>query len=104
VLLRFPLPRLPAGCRVLEATLRIDPGDTASAPVARRVTGSWTPGTAIEPASTGPDAAAGPGEGPRSFPVTALVAALYAGPDRGLLVRPAGPAGGAARLTITLGR
>jgi hypothetical protein len=103
LLVRFALPAVPAGCRVATTTLRLDPGpDAAGATLTvRRPTAAWSATTAAEPASVGPDVISAPVVGVRRIGVTALVTALYAGPDDGLLVRGTGAPAGPVRLTVT---
>ncbi|WP_298800812.1 lytic murein transglycosylase [Pseudonocardia sp. 73-21] len=104
LLLRFALPDLPAGCRVTAATLRLDPGTAAATLTVRRPTATWSATTTAEPASTGPAVVSAPAAGTRRMAVTALVAALYAGPDNGLLVQGAGAPSGPVRLTVSFTR
>jgi membrane-bound lytic murein transglycosylase B len=107
LLLRFALPERPAGCGVIAATLRLSPGDAAARGsfTVLRAAERWPQGASAVPATAGPAVVSAPEPGRRSVPVTGLVAALYTGPDHGLLVRPeAGPApAGAAVLQITFG-
>ncbi|MDT7710562.1 MAG: hypothetical protein QOG20_6169, partial [Pseudonocardiales bacterium] len=105
LLLRFALPGAPAGCAVTAATLRLDPGPAgrAVALTVRRVSAPWSATTLTEPPSVGPPVVSAPAPGPRTWSVTGLVAASYAGPDEGLLVRGAGTPAAPVRLTITFG-
>ncbi len=100
LLIRFALPTLPTGCGVATATLQWDPGPAATLTVLRP-TAAWSATTTAEPASAGPAVVSAPAAGTRRITVTALVAALYAGPDNGLLVRGAGVPVGPVRLTVT---
>lgn len=102
LLIRFALPALPAGCRMATATLRLDPGPTAAGATltVRRSTAAWSATTTAAPAAVGPDVVSAPSAGARRITVTALVAALYAGPDYGLLVQGAGAPAAPVRLTV----
>ncbi|GHJ43066.1 hypothetical protein Cs7R123_04080 [Catellatospora sp. TT07R-123] len=94
-LVHFPLPTLPAGCKVTTAKLRIYLSTAVSTRTVRatRLAGSWTE-TGVtwrtQPATTGNPATATVRAGWVEWTVTPQVADLYAAGNTGLQIRDAG--------------
>ena len=119
-LVRFPLPAVPAGCTVTQASMRLGAmsADTARTLEAYRAAATWDEATVTwtdQPAVTGVAASAAAGTYP-TFNVLSQVQAMYAGTNTGFVVQDAtenaGGAGrtqwmgtreGAPRLLVTLG-
>jgi hypothetical protein len=101
-LVRFPLPAAPDGCVLVTATLRLFAVSAASGRTlqAVRVTGSWTEDGVTwssQPATTGPAATTAAGIGWRQWNVLSQIRAMYAGANRGFLIRDASEGSGARR-------
>jgi hypothetical protein len=119
VLVRFPLPAVPAGCTVTGASLRLGAmsSDTRTLSAYQAAT-AWDEATvtwADQPVTTGVAASAPAGTFP-TFNVLTQVVAMYAGTNTGFVVRDAtessgggphrqwmGTREGAPRLVVTLG-
>jgi len=87
-----PLPSLPAGCTVTDATLRLDTSTLSGGLTyeAARVAAAWTE-TGLtwgsQPATTGPTTTASTGGGWVTWTVTAQVADMYAAGNYGLRIK-----------------
>ena len=87
---------------LLTATLRLFAVSAAGGRTlhALRITGSWTENGvtwASQPPTTGPAAATPSGIGWRQWPVLSQVLAMYAGANRGFLIRDASEGNGGGR-------
>jgi CSLREA domain-containing protein len=93
-LFRFALPRIPTGCDILDAKLRLyassyKDGRTLQA---LRLASGWTEASVSwdnQPATSGPAAVTSSGSGYRQWTVVAQVEAMYALGNNGFLVRDA---------------
>jgi hypothetical protein len=102
-LFRFDLPALPAGCEVVQATLRLHAGSYKDGRTleAVRLGAAWTESAVTwsnQPATAGAAATtvSGPAAGYREWTVTSQTAAMYTSGNYGFLIRDASENGGGA--------
>jgi len=99
LLVQFSLPAIPEGCQIQSATLRLYAGSHKNGRTlqAYQVSGNWSESGVTwgnQPATTGPAATTSSGSGWRTWNVTGQVGGMYAGANKGFLVRDASESGG----------
>jgi large repetitive protein len=99
VLVRFALPAIPAGCRVVDAKLRLYASSykTGRTLEALMLTAPWTEGGLTwnnQPAPTGTAATVTSGAGYREWTVTSQAQSMYSGGNHGFLIRDSAEGGG----------
>jgi CSLREA domain-containing protein len=93
-LFRFALPTLPAGCQVVDATLRLYAGSHKNGRTlqALQVAAAWNESSVTwsnQPATTGSAATTSSGSGWRQWTVTSQVQSMITGANHGFLIRDA---------------
>jgi hypothetical protein len=101
LLVRFPLPAVPAGCVVQSATLRLYSPSWQSGRTlqALRLNSNWSEMAVTwntQPATTGPAATTSSGQGYRQWTVTGQVQAMVTSGNHGFLIRDAVEGGNGA--------